>query len=190
MLQIGRIANLCERKIRASQQGQFNYREFEQTVTTIDREIQFGLTQGGLENFNISEGGAATILNSLNESTLITHIFASMATIYLHLVVQGFQNLERVDAIISEATKVLRSKVPKHFLPALVCPLFIIGSVAKQEDEQFFRDIFSSPPMLDPALKHRRGILPILEEIWSGRKTTPAFMWEDCLRLTSDILLL
>lgn len=190
MLQIGRIAELYERKIRASQQGQFDCREFEQTVTAINREIQCGLTQGALENFNISEGHAATILNSLNESTLITHIFATMATVYLLLVVQGFQNLERVDAIISEATKVLQSKVPKHFLPALVCSLFIIGSVAKQEDEQFFRDIFSSPPMLDPTLKHRGRILPILEEIWSRRKTTPAFMWEDCLELTSDVLLL
>lgn len=122
--------------------------------------------------------------------TLVIHIFAYMASLYLHLVTHGFQKLEALDATISGAKRMLQTQISIHLLPALVSPLYIIGSVARQGDEQFFRNIFSSPPLLDPLLKHRGRILPILEEIWSRRQTTPGFAWKDSLELTYDILLL
>jgi len=117
-------------------------------------------------------------------------MFAIMALIYLHLVTRGFQKLEVLDAIISQALTMLRSQLPTQLLPALVAPLYIIGSVARQEDEQFFRTLFSSLPLLDPALKHRERILPVLEEIWSRRRTRPGSAWEDVFELTQDMLLI
>lgn len=191
MLQIGRIAALQEHKTPALQQGHFDYSKFEQTVNDISREIQSGLTQTALEGFNISDNGSAAIFNKMSDQTsLVTHIFTYMAIVYLHLVTLGFQELDAIDATISEAMEALQTQIPIHLLPALVCPLFILGSVKRQGEEEFFRKIFSSPPLMDPVLKHRERMLPILEEIWSRRQTTPGFAWEDSLKLTKDILLI
>ena len=176
MLQIGRIAALHERKTQALQQGRFDSTEFEQNMGDITREIQCGLTQEALE---VSD-----------PSKLVTHIFAYMASIYLHLVIHGFQELKVLDTTISGAMRMLQTQISIHLLPALVSPLYIIGSVARPGDKQFFRNVFSSPPLLDPVLKHRGRILPILEEIWSRRQTTHGIAWKDSLELTYDILLL
>jgi len=192
MLQISRIAAVHETKILAMRQQHFDCAELLQTVADIRRQIQCGLTQLALETFNISEGDSAATFEPpiLDPPTLVTHIFAYMASLYLHLVIEGFHNLEILDTTISEAMRMLRTQVPSRILPALVSPLYVIGSVARQEDKQFFRDIFSSPPLLDPLLKHRGRILPMLEEIWSKRQTGRLFAWEDSLEPAKDILLL
>ena len=191
MLQIGSIAALHAHKTQALYQGNFDCTEFEQAAGDISREIQCGLTQETLEDFNISESDSATMFNAVADSaTFITHIFAYMASIYLHLVTYDFQKLELLDTTISGAMRVLQTQIPTHLLAALVCPLYFIGCVARQEDEQFFRDTFSSPPLLDPSLKHRGRILPILGRIWSERQTIPSFAWKDSLEFSHDILLL
>jgi hypothetical protein len=187
MLQIGRIAALQERKAEVLQQGHFDCSDFAQTVGDISREIQCGLNQTALEGFNISEVNSAA---TSDHTSLITRIFAYMAIVYLHIVTQGFQGLDAINTTISDAMEMLQTQMPIHLLSALVCPLFILGAAARQGDEQFFRDIFSSPSLLDPVLKHRERILPILKEIWSGRQSTPGFAWKDSLELTKDILLI
>jgi len=113
-----------------------------------------------------------------------------MASIYLHLVVYGFQDLGLLDTTVSAAMTILSTKTPVHLLSTLVSPLFVIGSVVGMEDEHFFRTIFSSPPLWNPLLKYRQKILPALEEIWSRRRTSPSFTWENSLELTHDMLLL
>ncbi|RFU32369.1 hypothetical protein B7463_g3968, partial [Scytalidium lignicola] len=191
MLQIGRIAALHEHKTQALQQGHFDRPEFEQSVDDISREIQCGFTQGALEGFDISECDSTTTLNTISDPLMfVTHIFAYMASLYLHLVAHGFGELEVLNTAISGAMRMLQTRISMHLLPALVCPLFVIGSVARREDEQFFRKVFSSPPLLDPLLKHRGRILPILEEIWRRRQIMPGFTWKDSLELTHDIMLL
>ena len=160
-------------------------------MADISRQIQCGLAQLALEAFNISDSDSAANSEPISDPpTLVTHIFAYMASLYLHLVIEGFQRLEVLDTTVSEAMTMLRTQIPTQILPALVSPLYIIGSVARKEDEQYFRDIFSSPPLLDPSLKHRKRILPMLEEIWSKLRTAPLFAWEDSVELTDDILLL
>ena len=191
MLQIGRIAALHEQKTQALQQGHFDCTEFEQSVGDIGREILCSLTNGSLEGFSIAERNSGATCNPIvDPPKLVTHIFAYMASIYLHLITYGFEKLEELDTTISGAMRMLQTQIPIQHLPALVLPLYVIGSVARQGEEQFFRNIFSSPPLLDPLLKHRERILPILEEIWSKRQTTPSLAWKDSLELTCDILLL
>jgi C6 transcription factor Pro1 len=190
MLQIGRISALHERKTQALRQGNFNCVEFEPIVADINREIQYGISQEAWERFNISEPNPAKDSNTLSDPTeVITNVFTSMGLIYLQLAIQGFQNLEILDATISAAVGTLKTQIPTHLLPALVAPLYVIGCVAKQEDEQFFRKIFSSSPLLDPSLKHRGRILPILQEIWAERRTTPGYSWEGSLELAQNMLL-
>jgi len=191
MLQIGRVASLHEGKIQAMRQQQFDCTELKQTAADVSRQIQCGLAQLALEAFNISERDSAAMSEPmLDPPTLVTYIFAHMASLYLHLVIEGFHKLEVLDTTISEAMRMLRTRTPTQILPALVSPLYVIGSVARQVDEQFFRDIFSSPPLLDPLLKHRGRILPMLEEIWSKRRTAHLFAWEDSLEFAHDMLLL
>ncbi|KAK9238080.1 fungal-specific transcription factor domain-containing protein [Lipomyces kononenkoae] len=191
MLQIGRIAALHERKTQALHRGHFASSEFEQTVGDISRDIQCGLTQEALEGFSILESDSATAFNTKSDPrTLVTRIFAYMASIYLHVVTHDFQKLEVLDTTISEAMRMLQTQVPTHLLPSLVSSLYVIGSVARQGDEQFFRNIFSIPPLLDPFLEHRARILPILEEIWTRRQTTPSLTWKDTHDLTHSLLLL
>ena len=191
MLQIGRIAALHEQKTQAMRQEHFDCTKLKQTVIDINRQVQYGLGQLALESMNVSERGSAAMKEPILDSpTLVTHVFAYMASLYLHLVINGYQRLEALEPTISEAMEMLRTQTPKKILPALVFPLFIIGSVARRGDQQFFRDIFSSPPLLDPLLKHRGRILPLLEEIWNKRQTMTILAWEDCLESTHDILLL
>lgn len=182
MLQIGRIAALHEHKAQTLRQGCFDWTGFEQIVGDISSDIRCGLT-GALAEFNISERNSAT-------HTLVTIIFAYMASSYLHLVTHGFQKLGVLHTTVSEAMELLQTQISADLLPALVSPLYVIGSVARQKDEEFFRKIFSSPPLLHPLYKHRERILPTLEEIWSRRQTTPGFTWKDSLELSNGILLL
>ncbi|KAL8792383.1 MAG: hypothetical protein Q9195_004996 [Heterodermia aff. obscurata] len=191
MVLISRIAALQEIKIQAMQQENFNCSELRQDVADIGRQIQDGLALLASESPNISEKDPISKSKStLNLPRLVTHIFAYMASIYLHLVIEGFQNLETLSTTISKAMRMLQTQIPTQILPALVAPLYLTGSVASQDDVQFFRDIFSSPPVLDPSLAHRGRILHVLEEIWKKRQRASFFAWEDSLELTHDILLI
>ncbi|ELR04433.1 hypothetical protein VC83_02185 [Pseudogymnoascus destructans] len=91
--------------------------------------------------------------------------------------IHGFQQLGELDAVVSRAMIMLQ------LLPAVVAPLYVIGSVARQGDEQFFRDILSSPPLLDTSLKQRARILPALEDVWDKRRAEPTFLLETKLFL-------
>lgn len=191
MLLLSRLAAIHGQRSEALQHEAFDCSHLEQTVDEIHRDIQSGLTQSSFQSYSISASNSATTFNATADpKTLVTQMFLHMAFIYLHILVQGFQNLILLDSTILEAMATLRSQTPIALLPSLVCPLFFLGSVARECDMQFFRNAFSSPPLLDPLLKHRGKILPILEEIWSKRETVLGFGWEDCVILTKNILLI
>lgn len=191
MLLIGRIAALQEIKIQAMQQEEFDCSELRQDVADIGRQIQDGLSSLTFGSPYISEKDSTSKLaTTIDSPRLVTHIFAYTASIYLHLVTEGFENLEVLSTTISEAISLLQTQTSAQTLPAFVTPLYIIGSVARQEEIPFFRDIFSSPPVLDLSLRHRERILPVLEEIWSKRQTGSFFAWDDSLELTQEILLI
>ena len=191
MLQMSRISALHELKTKAMQQQHSGCTEIERIHTDISQDIHCGLARLALEGFNLSEHTAAATSDSTSDSaTTVTHIFAFMATIYLHLVMEGFHNLQVLETNMAEAIELIRSRLPPQLLPALVLPLFVIGSVAGPGDEQFFQDVFSSPMLLNPVLKSRATILPVLEDIWSKRRTTLVMTWGHCLELTNGMLLI
>lgn len=191
MLQISRITNLHSRILQAHQELTFDCAGFIETAGDIDKEIQSGVTQEAFTCFNISDHDYSQSQNAISEPTqVITYIFACMASIYLHLVTQGFHNLDVVDHSVTAAMTMLQTQGPAQILPALVSPLFVIGCVAREEHKSFFRLTFSSWPLLDPILKYRGRISNILEDIWSRRISDPLFDWKACVELTGDILLL
>jgi hypothetical protein len=189
MFQIGRIAELHEQRTEAERLGQTNITEFQQTAADIGREIESGLVRADLASLGIT--GAELLSTTPDLPGDITRTFAFMAFTYLHLAIHGFHKLELLDTVISDAARTIRTSFPGTFLSAVVCPLFIIGSVARLgEEQQFFRDIFSSQPLLDPLLKHRAKILPVLEEVWTKRELSESFIWNDALGLSHDLLLI
>ena len=191
MRQIGRIAAIHEQKLQAMQQDYFNCTELKQIVTEINQQIRCGLASSGLRAANNTDYHSTAIHEPVLEPpTLVSHIFACMASVYLHLVIEGFQRLEALNATVSEALRILQGQIPSHILSSLVAPLYVFGSVARKGDEQYFREIFSSPPLLNPSLKHREKILPILEGIWSKRHASTFFAWEDSLDIAHEILLI
>jgi hypothetical protein len=133
---MAQIAALHEHQTQALQLGQLDYTEFNATVDDIGGEIECGLTRQALEGFKISDDAFPEVCSTtmLNQTTLITLMFSYMASVYLHLVAYGFQRLELVDTTISGAVRIFQTY--RHLLPALVSPLYIIGCVNRQGDEQ------------------------------------------------------
>ena len=190
-LQFGRIAALQDKVTYNLQQSLSETTGNEVTANNIKKEIRRGLEQGNFQDFSHhANESASTLTIASDPSNTITTIFAHTAFVYLHLVYHGFGDLEELEPTISETIKISENIGPRYGLRALICPLFILGSVAKQDDEQFFRGIFSSPPLHDPVLQHRARMLPVLEEIWSKRRTASTFTWKDTCALTSTILLI
>jgi C6 transcription factor Pro1 len=191
IFQIGRIAGLHEQKAQALQQVPFGCPPLQQTVDDIKREILSARSWVNLDGSNPTECDPARPLDAMsNPVTLITQVFISTSLIYLHLVVSGYSYLVEIDETISQTLRLLQKEIQDDLLPALILPLFIIGSAVDKDHLQYFRNIFSSPPILTPSLKHRERVLPILEEIWGLRESTPDLAWKDCIRLTKDILLI
>ncbi|KAF4627072.1 hypothetical protein G7Y89_g11081 [Cudoniella acicularis] len=151
MLQIARISALHEQKTEALKAGYLDPIKFDQSAQDIRSEIEQGVTERALESFNMSE---CSLLHP-SDTVLITKMFTYMASIYLHLVIYGYQNLDRLDTILSEAAALIRAHISCRLLPGFVCPLFFLASVARPEDKPLFRHFFSSAPLLDPLLEHR-----------------------------------
>ena len=191
MLQISRLAAMYAQKTLALQQGAFDCSSLENLMEDISQEIQRGFANEALEEFNNPESCPATTLNSTIDSRrLVTRMFLYAASIYLRLLVQGFHKLDGAEATVHEAMAMLKTQIPTQLLTSIVFPLFFIGCIAREEDKQFFRIAFNSPPLLNPLLEHRGRILPILEEIWSKRTTVLGFGWQDCVELTRNMLLI
>jgi hypothetical protein len=191
MLQIGRIAALYAQKTEALQRGGFDCSSLEDIVDDISRKIHSGFADEVLVELIPPGVCSPTTVNALLEPRrLVTRMYLYMAAIYMRMLVQGFHNLEGLDKTTSEVMALLQTQTPTDLLPSLVCPLFFVGCTAREEDKQYFRNTFSSPPLLNPLLKHRGRILPILEEIWSKRTTILGFGWPDCIELAKNLLLI
>jgi hypothetical protein len=204
MLQIGRISALHQSKkeiLRREYSDNMNV-EFGQSADRIKRDIQQGITEEKVAAISISDPGSTVDCNPTNLSfttphlsCTTTHLFALAALIYLEGVstCASFFGPNEEPAILSEAMMILRTQMPADMMHAIVCPLFIFGTAAKGEDQQFFRHVFSTVPVLEPSLVHRRQILPILEEIWGERDActgTTFWTWQDSLRVSNGNLIL
>ena len=193
VLQIAQIAALHELKTQALEQGCVHTVELDCRANNIRHELHTGLAEYSLSALELSSySNPATFNVSNSEIYIITRIFILAGFIYLHLVVQGYQvETQELRSHVMEAMMMLQTKIPIHLMHVITCPLFIIGSVVKQEEERdFFRQRFSSVPILDPSLEHRSKILPILEEIWRMRASAVSWNWQDTVRLSGRTLLL
>ncbi|KIV96457.1 hypothetical protein PV10_00327 [Exophiala mesophila] len=186
MLLLGRIAALHQHQCQARLAGIFDTAQFAQEFSDIDTEMQCGLFK---EASGFREVAGTPCHAITDPISFVTYLFARAASIYLHLVKHGFDHLELVSPTVGSTLELIQSNTPSDLLPNLILPFFIVASVAAPPDQQFHRDLFSSPPLLDPVRQHRQTILPCLEEIWERRQSAPKFEWEHAVELACDIIL-
>ncbi|KAE8449585.1 hypothetical protein EG329_007915 [Mollisiaceae sp. DMI_Dod_QoI] len=192
-MQLGRIAALHQCRASTSQNNCLNINDFEAQAEDIRTELQRGLTELCFSSLEINqEEPAKTFGPTSKPPAFITRMFTLSAGIYLHLVVHGFEpHSEALSLLTTEAMMVLRSQVPREMMHTIICPLYIVGSVATGNDQTLFRCVFSAMPVLDPSLEHRSKILPLLEKIWHQRETSHIRLsWQDSLNLSDQNLLL
>jgi len=192
ILQLGRISALHENRTEALRQGCFNTAEFEFRADVIRQALRSGLAEDSLSALDISSSPHFATPNISNPDIyIITRLFTLAALILLHLVVHGYQlQAQEMRSLIVDAMAILRTRMPAYLMHAIICPLFIVGTVVNGDEKHFFRHTFLSLPILDPSLEHRSKILPALEEIWQMRDTTPTWSWQDTTRSTGGNLLL
>ncbi|KAG6010747.1 hypothetical protein E4U21_004135 [Claviceps maximensis] len=119
----------------------------------------------------------------------VTLVFYHAARIYLHLTTNGFRDCDTIQYLIAAAVAYLRTEISPDLITGLVCPLFIIGcAVARIDDQELIRTIFTTHQFLNPLFKQRTRLLPMLEEIWK-EKWRDEYSWSHVVRLSRDILL-
>ncbi len=187
IFQIGQITALHEDKMHELYTHGFTTTKFTARADAISRDLA-----RGVEN-NRQEVNIKMDKDAISSQRLITLIFALSAFIYLHLVVHGFNNAEQegLSNRISEVMILLHTESGRSYRHVLVCPLYIVGCAARNENEkELFRRVFSTPPVLHPSLEHRAKILPLLEETWRRKSCDQSWTWADNLRLSNHPLLL
>ncbi|KAF5868962.1 putative c6 transcription protein [Botrytis fragariae] len=195
MTEIGRISTLHEFKRNGLQSGTFDAHSFEIQADVIRQAIQRGLNEQFLTELRITNPKTTSHGESrISDQAVITRLFTRAACIYLELVVHGFKVVEEkpdLYSIIAEPLMMLPTILHEDLIRAIVCPLYILGCVAKVKERDTFRKIFSAPSMNDPFMHHRSTILPFLENVWILRDThSNNVSWECVLQLSDDKTLL
>ncbi len=186
IFQMGQITALHEYKMHELYSHGFTTTEFTTRADAINQELLRGMANSHLGTMSEIKK------DPVWSQKIITVVFALSAFIYLHLVVHGFRiEQEDLSNRISEAMILLQTEPGRTYRHALVCPLYIIGCAARNENEKdFFRRVFSTAPVLHPSLEHRTKILPLIEETWRRRSYDQTWTWQDNLRLSSHPILL
>ncbi|KAJ8066604.1 hypothetical protein OCU04_005651 [Sclerotinia nivalis] len=195
MTEIGRIAMLHESKRHGLQNGTFDAHSFKTQADDIRQTIRRGQNEQFLSELRITNPNSPSHAKSpIRPHEIITRVFTRAAHIYLELVVRGFKSVEENPDFYNINTELMMmlSTLPRGDLfRAIVCPLYLFGCVAKAEDRDVFRNIFSSLPLNDPFMHHRKTILPLLEKVWSLRDTrSNDVSWESVLQLSEDKIIL
>jgi hypothetical protein len=186
--EIGRIATLHEWKMTGLLHGQLTAMDLEEKAEQIRGVINTGLAGDCMENLGVPDIHIPAIYHPM----LITRVFALAASVYLHLVVYGFETeSDTLNATMTEAMLILRTHMPNELLNAIVFPLYIFGCNAKAEDEDWFRGILGSAPVAERSMEHRGKLLPLMEKIWrSRRESCSGWSWQNNLMLSEYNLLL
>lgn len=200
MFQISRIAALHAKRISARipdcLEGDEDMR---QEIDNILAQLEIGTTVEGPMSCGKLNGVKPTneqllspYCTAIPDTIRITRVFAFMGFIYLKLVLIGFQQESLcLTTTMTRAMDTLRNDTPRHLLPAMICPLYVLGCAAREEDKSYFRDVLSAAPLMDPSLCHRAKILPLLERIWIMRDSSPhGVTWSDILQASDGSLLL
>jgi hypothetical protein len=191
LLQIGRIARLYEFQAKAFQHDATGCSGLHTYVDRIREELVQGLAEAHISSLTISDD--RTTFPLAERSDEITRLFALTGLSYLHLVILGIQEGSTCgEPTAIDAMTLLRRAAAANYTTAVVFPLYIFACTASEENKPFFRHVFSSAPLLDPTLDHRRRMLPQLEEVWSLRENSDAVgvTWSEILQVSNGTLLI
>ncbi|KAG6001082.1 hypothetical protein E4U54_001185 [Claviceps lovelessii] len=186
MAQIARISALQAAMMVGTNNGSNNNNACGPQVADIQKSLQHAEQQILALMQEEQDERQRNTAKTIAKATLV---FYHAARIYLHLTMNGFRDCDTLQYFTGVAVAYLRTEITTDLTTGLVCPLFIIGcAVARVDEQELFRTMFSSHQFLNPLFKQRTKLLPILEEIWNER-WRDEYSWSHVVRISHDILL-
>jgi hypothetical protein len=193
LLQIGRISRLYEFQTESCQHdgSGCSANNLSTYVDRIREDLVQGIAKSHMISLSLSDDPTTFALDG--RSNEITRLFALTGLAYLHSVILGInEGPSCVEPTTVEAMALLRRAASANYTTAVVFPLYIFACIANEEDKPFFRHVFSSAPLLDPTLDHRRKMLLQLEQVWTLRHNADAVgvTWSEVLQVSDGTLLI
>jgi hypothetical protein len=204
LLCIGEIATLDAWKQQSHRAGSLDVMELVRRATAIKAEVKEHTLQLEIDPINTS-GEAASLLDIFSsdfgqqaktpasQTTLVTHVWAHAALLYLFVVVSGWQPASsdvryHVGKILELLTQQI---VPPALLRSMVWPFCVAGCLAAPEQEAHLRGMVQAlqPPSVFGTV---RKALEIMENVWLKRGAGDAGIRDlaTCFRSQGDLVLL
>ncbi|KAI1413647.1 fungal-specific transcription factor domain-containing protein [Hypoxylon sp. FL1857] len=206
LLRICEIAALDAWKQRCKRAGNLDVMELVHSAAAIKDSLERNLTRLETDPITVPNGGASLLDAFVHVSdqcqqsntftshtTLITHIWAHAALLYLFVVVSGWQPASfDVRFHVSRIIDLLSHQIsPPALLRTMVWPFCIAGCLAEPAQEAHLRGMVAAlqPPSVF-ATVHKA--LEIMENVWRNRdaEDTPNRDFATCFRSQGDLVLL
>lgn len=195
LVAIGDIAALDAWKKAATRSGTLSVVDLVRRSESISQVLDHGLSQLGAvrttpsrtfynteeEYYGIVEHEGAFQSLHLNN----TRVWVLAATIYLSIVVSGWQpSNHAVRDSVLQALVLFRGLPSAAHLRALAWPLWVVGCLASVEQEQEFRDLIIGAGELR-VLGTLGEVLRTVEAVWQRRQALEGQVWDltKCLRI-------
>lgn len=135
---------------------------------------------------------ANTMLRAVHGHLEVTQLFASAALVYLHVVVSGFQySLAEIRENVARSITLFKRLPCQKILCALVWPMCIIGCMALEEQEGFFRDLIASMGVEPYVFGSARDALKTMENCWKKREARDeGWNWASCMNSSGHLVLI
>jgi hypothetical protein len=203
LLQIGEIAVLDAWKQRCKRAGNLDVMELVRRARAIKDSLVTRLMRLEIEPIIIPKEGSSLLdvlradysqlQTSVNQTSLVTRVWAHAALIYLFVVVSGWQPASvdlryHVGLIVELLTRQIS---PPALLRTMVWPFCVAGCLAEPAQEAHFRDMVQA---LQPSsvFGTARKALEIMENVWRNRDAGDAASRDlaTCFRSQGDLVLL
>ncbi|KAH6674829.1 C6 transcription factor [Halenospora varia] len=173
MVLIFETALLDNWKREAEQNRQLSMIELVKRGSKIEERLQQEIGNlertHSLEELNLEESSGNNLLASQDE---ITNIFALSTLTYLHVVISGAQpELPEIAESVSKTITAFKYLSEPRLLRNLVWPFCISGCLALEEQQSFFRELFSKANAVSSNIGTCGQAFEIMEECWKMRQT-------------------
>lgn len=154
--------------------------------------------QRGKSIEDIIETGICTIHDSLDNTDIITRIYATAALTYLHSVISGLNpDLQEIQESVMRTVILLQQIPDLRIVTSLAWPLCITGCMATDDSQfSFFENLVTAAGVTGSSFGNCGTAVEIIQETWKMRQgqqymTNFSLMnWENLLRIRQSSILL
>lgn len=128
-------------------------------------------------------------------ASLVTHVSACSALIYLHVVVSGFNpELPEIRECVSSSIEAFKSLPDPQFVGSLAWPFCITGCLATRREQDFFRDLLPAAGIDAQSVGSCWTALQVMEGVWmrhdQGQEAEKIWDWQAAMgNLGAKVLL-